>query len=787
MTSQEYSPEQRAGNDIFILITIKRMQKIIKQLNFLIFLILFSTNSWAIEEFVIEDIRLEGLSRVSAGNVFNNLPVKIGDKFNDLRSSEAVKALFKSGFFKDVRLERVGNVLVVALVEREAISKIIMTGNDAIKKDDLLKGLAGVGFAEGEVFNRSLLDKVEQELHRQYFGLGRYGAKITTEVIPKKNNRVEVAINISEGKTARIKEINIVGNTAYTDKQILKKFKLSTPTLISFITKKDQYSKQKLSADLETIKSLYLDNGFINFNLDSTQVSITPDKSDVYITINVNEGDQFKISDVKLSGELIVPGEDLFASVLTHKGEIFSRKKVTKTSARLTERIGDEGYAFANVNAVPEIDNEKKQVALTYFVDPGKRVYVRRINFTGNTKTRDEVLRREMRQAEGGWISTQKVQRSKIRLQRLGFFEEVNVETPAVPGTPDQVDVNYSVVERSSGSLSLGLGYSQSQGLIFNTNVTQDNFLGSGKRVSFDFNNSEINRRLGVGYTNPYWTIDGVSRGFDAFYRETDSSSANITRYDSKVYGTGVNFGIPITEFQRLFLGLDFESTELDANSLSSSEVLDFIAREGDDFDVLRLTSSFAYDTRNRAILPDSGVYHRLQLEAAIPFGDLRYYKLSYDTKWFFPLAEDYTLLLKGAIGYGDSYGETEKLPFFENYYGGGPRSVRGFEENTLGPKDSSGRAIGGNLKLVGNVELILPVPFASDSRSLRLTGFLDGGNVYDIDDDDFEIGDLRYSVGISGIWVSPFGVLSASIAKALNDESDDKTQTFQFTFGTSF
>ncbi len=763
------------------------MQSITRKIKPLILLILISTNTWAVEEFIIQDIRLEGLSRVSAGNVFNNMPVKIGDKFNDQRSSDTVKALFKSGFFKDVRLERVGDVLVIALVEREAISKIILTGNEAIKKDDLLNGLGGVGFAEGEVFNRSLLDKVEQELHRQYFGLGRYGAKITTEVIPKKDNRVEVAINVSEGRTARIKEINIVGNTAYTDKQILKKFTLSTPTLLSFITKKDQYSKQKLSADLETIKSLYLDNGFINFNIDSTQVSITPDKSDVYITININEGDQFSVSDVKLSGELIVPSEDLFQSVLTHKGEIFSRKEVTKTSAQLTERIGDEGYAFANVNAVPEIDNKTKKVVLTYFIDPGKRVYVRRINFSGNTKTRDEVLRREMRQAEGGWISTEKVQRSRIRLQRLGFFEAVNVETPAVAGTSDQVDVNYSVVERSSGNLSLGFGFSQSQGLIFNTNVTQDNFLGSGKRLSFNFNNSEVNRRLGIGYTNPYWTIDGVSRGFDAFYRETDADNANVTRFNSKVFGTGVNFSIPVTESQRIFLGLNYENTELETNSNSSSEVTDFIAREGDRFDIFRLSSSFAYDTRNRAVLPDQGVLHQIRAEVSAPLGDLRYYKLSYDTRWFYPLAQDYTLLLKGSLGYGDGYSGTEELPFFENFFGGGPRSVRGFEENTLGPKDTTGRAIGGNLRLVGNAELILPVPFIPKSEAVRLTGFVDGGNVYDIYDDDFDIGDLRYSVGVSGIWVSPFGVLSASIAKALNAEGDDETQIFQFTFGTSF
>ena len=762
-------------------------KKIINHFNLLILLTLFSTGSLAMDEFVIQDIRLEGLSRVSAGNVFNHLPVKIGDKFNDQLSSETVKALFKSGYFKDVSLERVGNVLVVVLTEREAISKITLVGNKDIKKDDLLEGLGSVGFAEGEVFNRSLLDKVEQELHRQYFSLGKYGAKIKTDVKKQDDDRVEITITISEGQTARIKEINIVGNTAYSDKKILNKFTLSTPSMLSFFTKKDQYSKQKLGADLETIKSLYLDNGFINFNIDSTQVSITPDKSDVYITININEGNQFTISEVKLSGELIVPAEDLFEHVLTSKGQVFSRKSVTESSSNLTDRLGDEGYAFANVNAVPEINSETNEVALTYFMDPGKRVYVRRINFTGNTKTRDEVLRREMRQAEGGWVSTKKVERSKVRLQRLGYFEEVNVETPAVAGTSDQVDVNYSVVERPSGNLAFGLGFSQSQGLIFNTNVTQDNFLGSGKRVSFDFNNSQVNRRFGLGYANPYWTIDGVSRGFDAFYRETNATNANVSSFDTTVFGGGVNFGIPVTEHQRFNLGLQYENTELLANSLSSDEVLDFITTEGSKFDVLRLAASVAYDTRNRGVLPDRGVLHRVRTEAAIPFGDLRYYKLTYDTRWFIPLAQDYTLLLKGSVGYGDSYGSTSKLPFFENFYGGGPRSVRGFEENTLGPKDSSGRAIGGNMRLVGNIELILPVPFASESKSFRLTGFVDGGNVYDIDDDNFDVGDIRYSVGVSGIWVSPFGVISASIAKPFNEEADDQIQTFQFTFGTSF
>lgn len=759
----------------------------IKSITFAIFALLYAAQTYAIEPFIINDIRLVGLETVSAGTVFNNLPVKIGDRFDDVRSSETVRSLFKTGYFRDIKLDRSGNVLVIELEEREAISKININGNSDIKTDDLRKGIGGVGFSEGEVFNRSLLDQVEQELQRQYFALGKYGAEVSTNVRKVDDKRVAVDIDIVEGKTARIKEINIVGNNAFSDKKILKKLSLSTPTLLSFITKKDQYSKQKLSADLETIKSLYLDSGFINFIIDSTQVSITPDKSDVYITININEGDRFTISDVKVSGELIVSSETLVEGVLTREGEIFSRKNVTETSSNLTDLLGSEGYAFANVNAIPEIDDEKKTVSLTYFIDPGKRVYVRRINFNGNTKTRDEVLRREMRQIEGGWVSTTQVERSKVRLQRLGYFEDVNVETPAVPGTADQVDVNFSVVERPSGNLLFGLGFSQSQGLIFNTSVTQENFLGSGKRLSFDFNNSEVNKRFGLGYTNPYWTVDGVSRGFDAFYRETNAANANITRFDSTVYGAGMNFGIPITEYQNLYFGLDYENTQISVNSLSSQEVLNFINTEGDRFDILRLTGSFAYDTRNRAVLPDRGSYNRIRAEASIPFGDLLYYKLSLDSRWFFPLSDDYTLLFQGEVGYGDAYGDTTSLPFFENFYAGGPRSIRGFQENTLGPVDSSGRAIGGNMKLIGNAELILPVPFAADTKSMRLTTFVDVGNVYDFDDDNFDVGDFRYSVGISGIWVSPFGVLSVSLAKPFNDSETDRVQTFQFTFGTSF
>ena len=738
------------------------------------------------ERFIIKDIRIGGLRRIAPGTVFNYLPVKVGDEFDESRSGEAIRALFKTGFFKDVRIERAGDTLVVVVSERETISKIGISGNNDIKTEDLFNALKQIGFAEGEVFDRSLLDKVEQELRRQYFGQGKYAVQIESDVKPLGSNLVAVTIHIVEGRAARIKQINIVGNKAYDDDELLKSFKLTTPTLISFFTKSDQYSKQKLGADLEALRSYYLDSGFVNFNIDSTQVSITPDKSDVYVTINVSEGERYEISDVKLAGDLIVPADDLFPLVTTGRGEIFSRKEVTQTSTNISERLGDEGYAFANVNPVPQIDEKSKSVSLTYFVDPGKRVYVRRINFSGNAKTRDEVLRREMRQMEGAWFSTGKVNRSKTRLQKLGFFEEVNVETPAVPDTPDQVDVNFSVVERASGNLLLGLGYSQTQGLIFNTSVVQDNFLGSGNRVNFAFNNSDVNRIFALGYTNPYFTDDGISQGFDVSYRETDAGDANITRFDSKVLGGGVNFGIPVSEFNFLTLGLQYENTEINQEGNTAEEVEDFIAREGDQFDVLQISSGFAYDTRNKALLPDRGTYHRVRGQVAVPGGDLQYYKIDYDGRYFYPFTEDYVLALQGQLGYGDGYGETEVLPFFENFYAGGPRTVRGYEENTLGPEDSTGRALGGNVMIVANAELILPVPFLRDVKSVRITAFVDAGNVYG-EDEDIELDTIRLSAGLSGLWVSPFGVLTVSVAQPFNDSDTDDTQPFQFTFGTSF
>ena len=766
------------------------MHKLLKKLLYVSFIYLFlQMNVYAVQEFVIEDIRVEGLQRITPGTVFNYLPMKVGDTYDDQLSAEAVRALFKTGFFKDVRLERDGGILVIILEERPSIASITLSGNEDIRSEDLIDSLRQIGFAEGRAFDRSQLEKLEQELRRQYNSLGKYAVKLESTVTELDNNRVAVAIDVSEGVAAKIRKINIVGNTVFKEKKLLKLFKSTTPTLFSFFTKDDQYSRQKLTADIESLRSHYLNNGYINFNVDSSQVSITPDKKGIYITINITEGELFTVSEVKLTGKLILPEDDIFDLISIRSGDIFARRQLTSSSDAISTLLGNDGYAFSNVNAIPEINDEDKTVAITFFVDPGKRAYVRRIHFSGNTRTRDEILRREMRQQEGSWFATGKVDRGRIRLQRLGFFAEVNVETPAVAGTTDQVDVYYTVEERPSGNLSLGLGFSQTGGLVFQTSVTQDNFLGSGKRISFSFNNSEINRRFGFSYTNPYYTDDGVSRSLSAFYQETDSFDANITVFDNTIWGGTVGFSIPITEYNTFHTQLGYENTDISVGIGSAQEVVDFITENGDQYNILRWSNSLSFDTRNRTVLPDKGALHRITAEIALPtLGDsLEYYKISYKTQWYTPIFEDYIFSLKGNIGYGDSYGDTKGgLPFFENFYAGGPKSVRGYEENTLGPEDSLGRPLGGNLRLVAGAEVILPVPFFKDVKSVRIAGFFDAGNVYG-NDEDFDASELRYSVGLSGIWVSPFGLVSASIAQPIADQAGDDIQNFQFTFGTSF
>lgn len=748
--------------------------------------------------FVVKDIRIEGLQRVSAGTVFNYLPVKIGDTIRRGETGKIIRALYKTGFFKDVRLQRRGDVLIVDVIERPAISEIDISGNKDLETDDLLQALKDIGLAEGRVFNRSLLDKIEQELRRQYFNQGKYGVKLTSTVTPLERNRVAVSIEISEGQVAKIKQVNIIGNRTFSEDELLEQFSLSTTGWLSWFTKDDQYSKQILAGDLEKLRSYYLDQGFIRFKIESTQVSITPDKRDIYVTIVVYEGDVYTISDIKLAGKMVVPEENIFPLIHLRRGEEFSRKNSIESSDRISKLLGNRGYAFANVNSIPEIDEEKHQVAVTFFMDPGKRVYVRRVNMQGNTRTRDEVMRREMRQLESGWFSAEQVKLSRERLQRMGYFEEVTIETPAVPGSTDQVDVNVKVTEKPSGSLTAGVGFSQSNGITFNTSVTQDNFLGTGKRMSLAFNNSSANTEYRLAYNNPYYTINGVSRGFNLSYTETDFDDLDSADYSTDTGRAGVSFGVPISEFDRIGLTADYEHTKLTLGNKVpfDSAVAEFVYKNGDKYNDVKLGVRWSYDSRNRSVFPSRGGQQSLSAQTTVPGSDLKYYKINYRQTRFFPLTKEFTLKLNADLGYGDGYSDTGDLPFFHNFFAGGFKSVRGFKQNTLGPRDvdrggdkGQGDPIGGNLKTVGNIELIVQPPIKRLKDTVRVSAFVDGGNVFETGSSDhsFETGKIRYSAGLAATWLSPFGVLSVSFAQPFNQGEEDEEEKFQFNFGSGF
>lgn len=749
----------------------------------LLFVLLGSSALFAAEPFIIKDIRVNGLQRITAGAVFNALTVKVGDGFDDGLSGDVIRELFQMGFFSDVSVEESEETLIINVKERPAITSIELEGNEDIETDKLLEAFGDVGMTVGRVFNPLVLDKVKNELLQQYYNNGKYSAEVDSKITTLERNRVAILISVVEGSAASIKKINIVGNKSFSDEEILKEFELTGPTLITFYTNSDQYSKQKLSADLERVNSFYQDRGYINFKVESTQVSISPDKNGIFITINVNEGKVHTVSEVKLAGELIVSPDKLIPYVIVQPSDVFSRKKATQTSEYITTVLGHAGYSFANVNMIPEIDKETSTVKVTFFVDPGKRVYVRRVIMEGNTKTRDEVLRREIRQMEAASISTNAVEHSKSRLSRLGHFDEVDVETLPVSGTSDQVDVKYTVKEKSSGNILAGAGFSQSQGLVLNASISQNNFLGTGKRMSASFNNSAVNTIYSLGYTNPYYTIDGVSRGYNISYRTTDADEANTSSYTTESFNMGVNFGLPLNESDKVGLGMDLEFTSLDIDeNLFFGEINNFIAENGSSYTNLKATAVWGTDTRNRAIFATRGGSKRLSGVITVPGSDLEFYKISYNQKQYFPISSHTTLYLNGDFGYGDSYGDAESLPFFENYYAGGKGSVRGFNDNTLGPRDVFDDPIGGSVKLVGNAEFIFPVPFMPESKTVRLSTFVDAGNVYD---DEIDLGELRYSVGLSAKWLSPFGALSFSLAMPINDGDDDEVQTFQFSFGS--
>ncbi|WP_150302689.1 outer membrane protein assembly factor BamA [Pseudomonas saliphila] len=765
------------------------------------------------DAFRISDIRVNGLQRVSAGSVFAALPLNIGDEVDDPELVEASRSLFRTGFFEDIRLGRDDDVLVITLVERPSISSIELEGNKAIKSEDLLNGLTMAGLAEGEIFQQATLEGVRNELLRQYVAQGRYSADIETEVVAEPRNRVSLKIIVDEGSVASIKHVNIVGNSVYPTDDLVNLFELSSTGWLSFFRNDDKYSREKLSGDLERLRSYYLDRGYINMNVASTQVSITPDKQNVYITVNIDEGERFTVDEVKLSGDLVVDEEEINKLLLVEPGQVFSRQVMTASSDLISRRLGNEGYTFANVNGIPEINEDDQTVSVTFVVDPGSRAYVNRINFRGNTKTDDEVLRREMRQMEGGWASTHLIDDSKVRLERLGFFKTVDVETVPVPGSEDLIDVNYSVEEQPSGSITASVGFAQGTGLILGGSISQNNFFGSGNRVSFSANRSEYQSALSFGFMNPYFTADGVSLGYNAFYRTTDYDELNyeFTSYAVDSYGGGFNIGYPISDTSRLSFGLSAQKDDIKEGIYTVNEIQNFLNTEGTSFTNFKFNASWSQSTLNRGVFPDRGSSQSLGLETTIPGSDLSFYKIDYRGQKFFPMSDSLTLRLHTNLGYAESYGSTTLVPFYEHYYAGGIGSVRGFRDNSLGPRstpnvndpDKDHLPFGGNVKITGGAELIFPVPFVEDQRSLRTVLFLDAGNVFDTNCSttnlefeggaenpgcgDIDAGEIRYSAGVGLSWLTALGPLGFSLGRAINDESEDDTQFFQFTLGQTF
>ena len=767
--------------------------------------------------FTVSDIRVNGLQRVSAGSVFGALPLNVGEEVDDNRLVESTRALFKTGFFQDIQLGRDGNVLVINVVERPSVSAIEIDGNKAITTEDLLKGLKSSGLAEGEIFQRATLEGVRNELQRQYVAQGRYSAEVNTEVVPQPRNRVLLKIKINEGTVAAIQHINVVGNTVFSEEDLTDEFQLKTTNWLSFFKNDDKYAREKLSGDLERLRSYYLDRGYINMDIASTQVSITPDKKSVYITVNINEGEKYTVRDVKLSGDLKVPEDQVKALLLVQKGQVFSRKVMTTTSELITRRLGNDGYTFANVNGVPTPHDDDHTVDITFVVDPGKRAYVNRINFRGNTKSDDQVLRREMRQMEGGWASTYLIDQSKTRLERLGFFKEVNVETPAVPGVDDQVDVNYTVEEQASGSITASVGFAQDAGLILGGSISQNNFLGTGNKVSIGLTRSEYQTRYNFSYTNPYFTPDGVSLGYSAFYRKTnyDDLDVDIASYAVDSLGGGINFGYPISETSRLNFGLTVQRDELKTGTYTVDEIFDFINKEGDSFLNYKASASWSSSTLNKGTLPTRGASQSLTAEVTIPGSDLSFYKIDYRSQLFQPVTDNYTLRFHSELGYGDGYGSTSGLPFYENYYAGGFNSVRGFKDSTLGPRStpSSGKngttadpdqdplAFGGNVQITGGAEILFPMPFVKDQRSLRTSLFMDVGNVFDtncsgttttlsgdkISCTKIDFQNMAASLGLGVTWVTALGPLSFSLAMPVKKPEYSETQIFQFSLGQTF
>jgi outer membrane protein insertion porin family len=755
------------------------------------------------DPFVIKDIKIEGLQRTEPGTVFNYLPVQVGDTMTEDKSSEAIKSLYRTGFFKDVRIEADQDILLITVQERPSIADIQFSGNKAFQSDKLKEGMKGIGLAEGQIYDKSKLEFAEQEIKKQYLAQGKYTATVKTSASPLERNRVAIRFDIEEGIVSRIKEINVVGNQLYTKSDVTTEFELKTTNWLSWWYKDDQYSKQKLTSDLEKLKSFYMNRGYLEFSIDSTQVSITPDKEDVYITINISEGPKYKVSDVKLAGDLQqVPEGELQNLIKIKKDDIFNREKITESTKGINARLGNDGFAFSNVNAIPEINKEEHTASFTFFVDPGRKVYVRRIDIEGNERTRDDVIRREFRQVESGWYAADKIDRSKVRLNRTQFFSDVNIETPAVPGSTDQVDLKVKVTERNTGSIMFGAGLSSSEGLVGSFNVTQANFLGTGDRVSAQVNTGSVNKTYSLSVTKPFYTPEGISLGYDVYRRDVNTSSLNVVTYNTSSYGAGIRFGVPLSEKNAISYGLTLDNTEVSALSVNSpvryQQYCQKVSGSSTGCTMNSLTASLGWsiDSRDDILFPKKGELRRVSGEIATPGLDLQIYKLSLQETWYKDVTKDLTVMLNGQFGYANSYGGKE-FPFYKNFYVGGVNTVRGYAQGSIGPvclvgdtcgatTSTSNMFMGGNKQIVMNAELFMPVPFIKNNNQFRLSAFIDAGNVYSLDQS-VVLGDLRYSAGMGVLWVSPFGPLKLVYAKPFNNQSTDKTESIQFQMGQQF
>ncbi len=805
-----------------------------KNLKIIFLSFLLSLNLNAFDEFLVSDIRIIGLQRVSTGSIFNVIPISVGDRIDIRKSNDIVRSLFSTEQFDDIQIGKDGNTLIITVVERPSISLIEISGNKALKTEQLLESLDSVGIKEGEVYKRSTLEKVKSELVRSYASNGRYGADVEINEILKPRNRLEINIEVDEGNSAKIKKISIIGNETFTDDELLDSFELSEGSFFSFLSSNNQYSREKLVGDLETLESYYRDRGYLKFSIESSQISLSRDKKSIFITYNVNEGEKYTINDVDVIGEIPFEEEVYIEIVNSLKDQTYSQAQITSIEEFFVNVLGNRGYAFAEVKGDTEITDDSNEVKLIFTVIPGNKTYTRKILFTGNDVTQDHVLRREMRQFEGAWTSDNSIEAGKVRLERLGYFKEVNVETIPVVGTEDQIDIVYSVDEETTGSVGGNIGYSDF-GLMLGFNLQEQNFLGTGNTVGIGINKNIYSEMYNLSFMNPYATKDGVSLGYNVYFRETDYGEFNVANYLTNSNGFGAQFGYPTSDITRLGFNVTYDKTDIDVGTLPALEIYDFVSAEGNIFETLSVQFSWQRVTLNRGLFPTAGSSTVISLSTTVPGSDLSYYRSSIRQRYYRPLSSNFVFGFSGELGYLDAYGETEETPFFQNFYAGGPRSLRGFESNTLGPRstdapcyefnyeektcpnliDTDGdgeldspyinpyanstsryrdRPIGGNIKVEGSMQLIFKLPFIEDQRSLRSAFFFDFGNVFSDNCKDYQINcykpaleDLRYSYGVGVTWITGFGPLSLAISKPTNAGPQERTEEFQFTVGNVF